>query len=130
MGVLQDVGIMNYIVLQALAGALAGALGAMGLGGGSILIIYLTMFAGFQQAQAQGVNLIFFLPIAFLAVVIYSKKQLIVWKIAIPAILFGMIGALIGAKLSIFLQTKILKKIFGFFLLIIGLNQLFSKNKK
>lgn len=130
MGVLQDVGIMNYIVLQALAGALAGALGAMGLGGGSVLIIYLTMFAGFQQAQAQGVNLIFFLPIAFLAVVIYSKKQLIVWKIAIPSILLGMIGALIGAKLSIFLQTKILKKIFGFFLLIIGLNQLFSKNKK
>ena len=117
------------ILLEALAGIISGILGAMGLGGGSVLIIYLTLFANFSQSEAQGVNLIFFLPIAFLAIAVYSKKKLILWDIAIPAILLGIVGALIGSQLSSILPSYVLKKIFGIFLLIIGLKQIFNKNK-
>lgn len=129
MGLLQDVGGMN-ILFQALAGVISGILGAMGLGGGSILIIYLTLFANFNQSEAQGVNLIFFLPIAFLAMAVYSRRKLILWDIAIPAICLGVIGSLIGAGLSSFLPATVLKKIFGIFLLIIGIKQIFAKNKQ
>lgn len=120
---------MMGAILQAAAGIVSGILGAMGLGGGSVLIIYLTIFANFPQIQAQGVNLIFFLPIAFLAIVIYSKKKLILWQIAIPAIFLGAIGALIGAKFGGILQANILRKIFGIFLLIIGTKEFFSKKQ-
>ena len=63
--------------LLILAGFLAGIFGAMGLGGGSVLIIYLTVFAGVKQLAAQGINLIFFLPTAAVAVFVYSKKRII-----------------------------------------------------
>ena len=53
---------LNWAALA--AGFAAGALGAMGLGGGSVLILYLTLCAGLPQLQAQGINLTFFLPCA------------------------------------------------------------------
>ena len=52
---------MSYF-WAALAGTLSGVIGAMGLGGGGVLIIYLTLFLGMEQGIAQGVNLIFFIP--------------------------------------------------------------------
>lgn len=60
---------------SAVAGILSGLLGAMGLGGGGILIIYLSIFTSIPQAQAQGINLLFFLPTAVLALIVYQRKS-------------------------------------------------------
>lgn len=76
-----------------LAGFVSGTLGALGLGGGSVLILYLTLFAGMEQAQAQGINLVFFVPCALLAVVLYTRKGLIARSLWLPAALFGLAGA-------------------------------------
>ena len=59
---------MNIAAL--LAGLMSGIIGGMGLGGGAVLIIYLTIFQGVEQLQAQGINLLFFIPIASLAPII------------------------------------------------------------
>ncbi len=120
---------MNWI-LTCLAGTLSGLLGAMGLGGGGVLIIYLTLFTTIEQTTAQGINLMFFIPSALIAVLIYAKKKLICWNAAIPAILLGLIGAWLGTTLSSMIDGAILGKIFGGLLFIMGLMQLFSKNKK
>jgi uncharacterized membrane protein YfcA len=48
--------------ISALAGLAAGIISAWGIGGGSLLIIYMTVFAGLSQQTAQGVNLLYFLP--------------------------------------------------------------------
>ena len=56
------------------AGILSGMLGAMGLGGGGVLIIYLTLFANLQQQTAQGINLLLFLPCAAISVILYHRK--------------------------------------------------------
>ena len=56
----------------AAAGTLSGMIGAMGLGGGGVLIIYLTLFLGMEQGIAQGVNLIFFFPCAVFALIVFS----------------------------------------------------------
>lgn len=111
----------------ALAGFFSGAMGAMGLGGGGVLIIYLTLFAGVEQATAQGINLIFFIPCAVLAIIYYCKKKLIDWKTALPCALAGLAGAAAGSYFSAWIDGGWLGKLFGALLLIMGIQQLFYK---
>ena len=41
-----------------LAGGITGLLSAFGLGGGTLLLLWLTLFAGMPQQTAQAVNLL------------------------------------------------------------------------
>lgn len=120
---------MNWLYL-ALAGTLSGALGAMGMGGGGVLIIYLTLIAGVEQSAAQGINLIFFLPAAAIALLFYLKKKLIVWRLALPCAVCGVLGALLGTLLSGWISGDFLRKLFGGLLFVMGISQLFRKNPK
>jgi len=115
-----------YAILAAIA---SGILGAMGMGGGGILMIYLTLFVGIDHAVSQGINLLFFIPSAIIAIIIYLKKKLIDLKIAIPFAIAGVFGALGGSYISGMLNSNILSKMFGVFLLYIGVRELFSKAK-
>ena len=119
---------MNIIAL--LAGLLSGVVGAMGMGGGAVLIIYLTLFAGVEQIAAQGINLIFFIPIGFTAVLIYALKKKIKWKITIPIALGGIVGAFAGLFLAQVLGSDLISKIFGGFLCLLGVLEIFRKNRK
>lgn len=120
---------MNWI-WPCLAGVGSGILGAMGMGGGGILIIYLTLFANVNQATAQGINLLFFIPTALLALFVYWKKKLISWRLAIPSALMGILGAVAGAYLSSRIDNYWLSKGFGVLLLIMGIIQFFSNSEK
>lgn len=113
-----------------IAGFLAGTLAAMGMGGGGLLIICLTLFFHLSQRLAQGINLIFFIPVAVVAVIFYMFKNLISWKYAIVFSVLGLFGAFIGSFLSGFFDQFVLRKIFGFFLLSIGIIQFLKKDKK
>ena len=75
-----------------LAGLLSGIIGAMGMGGGAVLIVYLTLFLDVEQLKAQGTNLIFFIPIGVTALIIYSIKKQIKWKKALPLAVGGIVG--------------------------------------
>lgn len=109
---------MNWAVI--LSGFLSGLIGAMGLGGGGVLLIYLTVFANTEQMAAQGVNLLFFLPIGLLSVIIYSIKRQIVWKTVLKMWLGGLVGVAAGFLLAKTLDTYYLSKIFASFLVIFG----------
>lgn len=111
-----------------LAGLLSGIIGAMGLGGGAVLIIYLALFTSTDQITAQGINLIFFIPIGITALIIYSKKGKIKWKIALPISLGGLFGALIGIYFSNYFNSKTVGKFFGVFLIVLGIIEIFRKN--
>ena len=112
-----------------LAGILSGIIGAMGIGGGGVLIIYLTLIAGIDQITAQGINLLFFIPCAVIALVIHSRKKLIVWRLAFPMILGGLIGVAIGAYSAELIGPNMLGKIFSALLIFIGLRELFARKK-
>ena len=112
------------------AGLLSGAIGAMGLGGGGVLLIYLTVFAHVEQLKAQGINLLFFLPVGLIAIIIYSVKHLIGWKIVLKMWLGGVFGAGAGFLLAKSVETEILGKIFAVFLILFGIWQLLAKPKK
>lgn len=111
---------MNYII-PIIAGFLSGLIGSMGFGGGGILIIYLVIFTNTQQITAQGINLVFFIPCATLATIIYFIKKQIDLKTIFPVISGGIIGAIIAGLLLKNIYSDFLSKVFAVFLIITGL---------
>ncbi len=110
-----------------LAGLFSGILGSMGLGGGGVLIIYLSLFTDTKQLTSQGINLLFFIPIGILSILIYSIKKQIKWKVTIKIAIFGIVGAIIGILLADFLGGSITRKIFAVLLTIMGVSEIFKK---
>lgn len=117
------------IVWSALAALIAGIFSSMGMGGGGILIIYFGLFTAVPHLTAQGVNVLFFIPIAAFSVIVYHIKGLIDWKTALPFAAFGVLSSFGGSYLATLIDGEILSKIFGILLLIMGIKQLFSKNE-
>lgn len=110
-----------------LVGFAAGIFGSMGVGGGTVLLLYLTVFAGFSQLSAQGINLVFFLPTALCALLVHLKNGFVKWRSAVAAILFGIPGVFIGFYLAGLLDKELLRTIFALFLLFIGTRELLAK---
>ncbi len=113
-----------------IAGFLSGVLGAMGMGGGGVLLIYLTAFASLEQLNAQGINLLFFLPIGLLAVITYALKKQILWKTVFLLWAGGIVGAVSGYICARFIGSFYLSRLFAIFLIFFGISQFFQKSKK
>ena len=113
---------MNIVGI--IAGFLSGLIGGMGLGGGAVLLIYLTVFLKTEQLTAQGINLLFFLPIGAVAVIIYAVKKKLKFKTVLPLAIGGVVGALGGTFLSSFIGGKITAKIFATILCFIGIKEI------
>lgn len=118
------------MISDVIAGIASGILGAMGFGGGGILILYLTLYKGLPQIKSQGINLLFFIPISAVALYKHNQKKLIDWKNAFKYIIGGIPGVLVGYKLVEYLNDDIISKIFAFVLIAVGLKDLFFKNEK
>jgi uncharacterized membrane protein YfcA len=120
---------MNHVIL-AVAGFLSGLTASMGLGGGFVLLVYLTLFTSLPQKEAQLINLVFFLPIALLSVFLHLKHHLIEKDVLKKAILWGLIGVIAGVLLSVWIKEELLSKLFGALVLLVGMRELFHKKKK
>ncbi|MBQ2746141.1 MAG: sulfite exporter TauE/SafE family protein [Clostridia bacterium] len=118
---------MNITAL--LAGLFSGIIASMGMGGGAVLLIYLTAFLSVPQLNAQGINLIFFIPIGIMSVIIYVKQKKIKFKSTIPLAVFGVVGSLAGIWVTRVLDGAFLGKIFAFFLIFLGISEIFKKDK-
>ena len=112
---------MEYII-----GIIAGIIGGLGMGGGTILILLLTIFLNIEQNIAQGSNVIFFIPTAIAATLIFIKNKKINFKLAIPICIWGLVGAFIGASIASNIKVNILRDWFGIFLIIIANGQSYS----
>ena len=105
-------------MLIAIIGFFAGIIGGMGMGGGTILIPALVLFASIDPKIAQSVNLLSSIPMTIFALHIKNKK--VVFKLVLPIALFGVIGAIFGSFVANYLSSDLLRKIFGGFLLLVG----------
>ena len=114
-------------MISIIAGFLSGLIGSMGLGGGTVLLIYLAGFAGVEQVKAAGINLLFFIPISTLSVIIYAVKKQIKWKTVMFFALSGLGGALLGTFLSGFIGDKWTRIAFAVLLIILGIKAVFTK---
>ncbi len=119
---------MNDIIMG-IAVFIAGVLGAMGLGGGGVLIIYLTLFMAVDQLVAQGINLFFFMATAVVSIVIHSRNGYINYKILPKLILWAIPGVFLGIYLREQLPTQLLGKAFGLLLIIMGISEIFGKKQ-
>lgn len=115
-------------IIAHVAGLLSGIIGGMGLGGGAVLLIYLAVFKDLPQLTAQGINLIFFIPIGLLAVIVYSFKKQIVWKKTLLLALGGAAGAFLGMGIVMLIGSDLTGKIFAVLLIFLGLKEVFSKS--
>jgi uncharacterized membrane protein YfcA len=108
----------------AIAGILTGIAASMGFGGGFILLIWLTAFLGVSQVTAAGINLLFFLPVAFTAMLIHSKNKMIEWKIVPKFCLYGAAGVIAGVLIKSAVSESLLQKLFAVLLIRIGFKEL------
>jgi len=107
----------------------SGIISGMGIGGGTILIPALIILFNTKQHIAQSVNLLSFIPIAVVALLTHIKNNNVEKKLSIKLIIAGIIGAIAGASLASTFSSTMLKKIFGIFLLIMGIYEICCKKK-
>lgn len=108
-------------MLIIIIGFFAGIIGGMGMGGGTILIPALILFANINPKIAQSVNLLSSIPMTIAALCIHIKKKNVDFQLVLPIVLFGIVGAFFGSTLAEYLSSDILRKFFGVFLLIISI---------
>ncbi len=111
---------------ELLIGFISGIVSGMGMGGGTILILLLSICMNLDQHIAQATNLVFFIPTAISAIIIGIKNKNVQWKIAIPIVAAGVIGAAISSNISSHMDVSLLRKLFGSFLLIIATYEIYS----
>ena len=120
--------IITLIIIGLLAGVLSGL---VGVGGGIIMVPLFVIFLGLTQHNAQGLSLAVMLPpVTFLAVYNYHTAGSggnIDWRIALTVSVLFIIGGFLGSKLALQIDQRILKKVFGFFMLIVAVKLIFSK---
>ena len=110
-------------------GLLAGFTGgALGLGGGVIIVPALIFIMGFSQHQAQGTSLaVLIFPVALLGAYNYYKSGFVNFKFVVVLALAFLVGSYLGSLMAINLPEKILKKVFGFVILLLSLKMIFDK---
>lgn len=112
-------------MIEILIGFISGIVSGTGMGGGTILILCLSLFLGIDQKIAQATNLIFFIPTSIAAIYVNMKEKKINLKVAKVIIFWGIIGAAIGAVIAQNIDTKVLKKLFGIFLGFIAIHEIY-----
>jgi uncharacterized membrane protein YfcA len=118
------------ILLAVVVGAVTGVLSGMGIGGGTLLVIYLVNIAHVPQLEAQGINLVYFLPVAALSLISHIKNKLVVRRAFVFSGLAGVIFTVAGSLVATSLNTGVLRKLFGLLLIAAGMSQIFKKDRE
>lgn len=117
-------------MIEIFFGFLAGIVSSLGMGGGALLIYLLTTFLNIDQHISQGINLLFFIPTSLASIFMNLKNHNIKIRIWIMVCFFGVIGAIIGSKIAVLINVFILKKLFGIFLIIVGIIEIYNFFKR
>ena len=121
---------LDSIPVILLISTLFGFLAGIGVGGGSLLMLWLTLLVGMEQPQARILNLLFFIPSALVACLFRWRQGSLNLKKIYPAIISGCITAVLGSYLSQQLEVTCIQKIFGFLLILTGIRELVYKPQK
>ncbi len=120
---------LNEILILLLIGLLAGTVGgSLGVGGGVVIVPALVFFFGFSQHSAQGTSLaVLMFPVAVIGAYNYYKHGYVHIKYAIILVLAFAVGQYLGSLLSVHLPAKLLRTVFGVFIILVGLKMILSK---
>ena len=118
---------LDSIPVTIIIGVILGFLSGIGVGGGSLLVLWLTLVLGMEHSDARIINLLFFIPSALVASFFRWKQGNLDFKKILPAIITGCIAAGLFSVLSKQMDIALLKKLFVVLLLITGIWELFDK---
>jgi uncharacterized membrane protein YfcA len=111
---------------EIIIGLVSGIVSGTGMGGGTVLILLLSIIMGVEQHIAQATNLVFFVPTSIAAIITNWKYKLVDKKVALWVSISGVIGAITGAIISSKTNVEELKKYFGIFLAIVAIFEIYS----
>ena len=120
---------LSSFPFSVLAGAILGFLSGLGTGGGSLLLLWLTMVIGMSQPEARMVNLLFYLPAALITLLLRKKQGLLPVKPLLPGMAAGCAAAFLFSRLGTVLDAALLKKAFGILLLFLGFRELLYRRR-
>lgn len=121
---------MTDWLLPLAAGIGTGILSAWGVGGGTLLLLVMTLFLGVDPDTARGINLLYFLPTAGAGLLFHRKSGLLDKAALRQAVPWGLLTAAAGAWLSAAVDTELLRKPFGVYLLVTGVMLLVKHPEK
>ena len=107
-----------------------GVLSAWGVGGGTLLLVAMTLLLGVEQRLAQTVNLLFFLPAAAVSLWLHGRGGYLdrpTWR---TALLPGVLAAFAGAWAALWLDAALLRRPFGIFLVCCALAMLLRRRRE
>ena len=110
-------------LLDFAVGVATGILSGFGIGGGSLLVLYLTAIGGVAQTVAGGINLLYFIGCAPAALIGHAKQKVIQWQAALWCIIGGIPTAIAVSLLAQVMDTDFLRRLFGLFLIFIGIRE-------
>ena len=121
---------LDNVPVTILIGTALAFLSGIGVGGGSLLILWLTLVLNVPQTDARIINLLFFIPSALIASLFRWKQGKLDIKKVLPAIICGCISAGVFSMVGKRMDITLLKKLFGILLLATGIRELFYKPKE
>ena len=120
---------LDSLPIVIIVGTVLGFLSGLGIGGGSLLILWLTLVMEMPQAAARGINLLFFLPAAAVSCWFRRKQGILHPQKILPAILSGTVAAAIFSLIGMRINTDALKTFFGILLLFTGMRELLYRDQ-
>jgi len=124
------ISVLNSPVITVAVGSVLGFLAGLGVGGGSLLMLWLTVIIGVSIESARCINLLFFIPCAVIASVFRWRQGSLQFKKILPAIISGCISSGIFSVIHNYTQTDILQTLFGMLLIFAGIRELFYRPRK
>lgn len=116
--------------ISVIIGALLGFLTGMGIGGGSLLILWLTLVLSFDQTTARGINLLFFLPASAICCIFRLRQGTLNLRQCLPAMVSGCAAAAFASWMAAVIDTALLRKPFGILLLATGLREILYRPRQ
>ena len=118
---------LESIPFSVFLGSIFGFLAGLGIGGGSLLVLWLTVVLGMEPDTARSINLLFFIPTALIACFFRKMQKDLDIKTVLPAMVTGCLAAALFSWLGTQIQTDLLKKLFGGLLILTGLREVLYK---
>jgi uncharacterized protein len=113
-------GVTLFAVLAVFGVAVGAAAGLLGVGGGTLMVPFLTLAAGMSQHEAEATSLLVVLPTAIVASVVLRQRRVGDLAVALRLGVLGAAGGVGGALLALALPGRDLRLVFGIFLLVVS----------
>jgi uncharacterized membrane protein YfcA len=94
--------------------------GLLGVGGGVVMVPLLVLWAGYRQRDAHAASLGAIIPISIAGILTFGIAGEVHWLDALALALGAVAGARIGARLLTRIDERLLKIVFGCFLVAVA----------